>query len=127
VVGKRLNQAQQVWQYYVKSRKAEDYRQMMINSLYHPPKITVDPAKGLHGQLYLVHSFEGKQLVHEYIANTLMGIEQLWGCPVCLETSDAQIKKGSTGPRQERSEPGEISWQRVVYRMQDKILSKMNL
>ena len=90
VVDRRLDQQRMVWQYYVKSRRAGDYQEMMLNSLYHPPVISVDRTKGIQGSLYLVHSFEGKQLVREYIANTLMGIEYLWGGPVHLETSHAQ-------------------------------------
>src|SRR6185369_17135659 len=89
VAGKRLDRQRMVWQYYVKSRKAEDYRQMMLDSLYHPPSITVDMAQGIGGSLYLVHAFEGKQLIQEYIANTLMGVEFLWGGPVHLESSEA--------------------------------------
>ncbi len=91
VAGKRLDQQRMVWQYYVKSRKADDYQQMMLDSLYHPPVITVDQTKGIEGSLYLAHTFEGKQLVREYIANTLMGIEYLWGSPVYLETSEAEV------------------------------------
>jgi stage V sporulation protein R len=128
VAGKRLDQQRMVWQYYVKSRKARDYQQMVLNSLYHPPVITVDQTKGIEGALYLNHTFEGKQLVQEYIANTLMGIEYLWGSPVHLETSEAQVVASSPpatnkeGPREE-----ELTWQRVVYTMNGKALSKKKL
>ena len=37
VAGKRLNQKKMVWEYYVKSRSAEDYRKMLMDSLYPPP------------------------------------------------------------------------------------------
>jgi stage V sporulation protein R len=128
VAGKRLDQQRMVWQYYVKSRKAEDYRQMMMSSLYHPPSISVDMTRGIDGSLYLVHAFEGKQLVQEYIANTMMGIEYLWNNPVQLETSEAKVVAGQpVSGRQEEMEQGEISWQRVVYTMNQKVLSKKTL
>ena len=128
VVGKRLDQQRMVWQYYVKSRKAADYREMLISSLYHPPKITVDQSKQSDGSLYLVHSFEGKQLVQEYIANTMVGIEFLWGRPVYLETSEAHLRPSQTSPTKEEGlQEGEIQWQRVVYCMKEKVLSKQAL
>lgn len=122
VVGKRLDRKRMVWQYYVKSRKAEDYRTMLLETLYHPPIITVDPHKG-DGDLYLVHAFEGKQLVQEYIASTMIGIEYLWGRPVHLETSVAQV-----GPQPETGSGGApvgaVEWQRVVFTMEGKVLTK---
>jgi stage V sporulation protein R len=128
VAGKRLDQQRMVWQYYVKSRKAEDYKQMMLNTLYHPPVINVDQTKGIEGSLYLNHKFEGKQLVQEYIANTLLGIEYLWGSPVHLETSEAQmIAAPSSSVRQEEPREEEITWQRVQYSMNEKVLSKKKL
>jgi stage V sporulation protein R len=128
VAGKRLDQQRMVWQYYVKSRKASEYQQMMINSLYHPPVITVNQTKGLEGSLYLMHAFEGKQLVREYIANTLLGIEFLWGGPVHLETSDAQaVAASSSTGRQEETRAEEITWQRVLYSMNGKVLSRKTL
>ncbi|MBS3107522.1 SpoVR family protein [Candidatus Woesearchaeota archaeon] len=74
--------------FYVKSRKAKDYKQMLIDNLYHPPKITIDQQKSSSHNLYLVHSFEGRQLVQEYIPNTMMGIGFLWGGSVQLETHE---------------------------------------
>lgn len=127
VAGKRLDQQRMVWQYYVKSRKAQEYQQMMLDVLYHPPVITVDEAKGLQGSLYLVHAFEGKQLVREYIANTLVGIEFLWGGPVQLETSEAQVVPDPSAAGRDESRGGEVSWQRVVYSMNEKVLSKKQL
>jgi stage V sporulation protein R len=125
VAGKRLDQQRMVWQYYIKSRRADDYLTMMLDSLYHPPVITVDREKGVEGSLYLVHRFEGKQLVREYIANTLVGIEYLWGGPVHLETSEAKIASAPLIPGvMERTAEGEITWQRVVYSMNEKVLSK---
>ncbi|OGR29192.1 MAG: SpoVR family protein [Desulfuromonadaceae bacterium GWB2_53_15] len=128
VAGKRLDRQRMVWQYYVKSRKADDYRQMVLGSLYHPPTISVDMNKGINGSLYLVHRFEGKQLVQEYVANTLMGIEYLWGGPIYLETSEAQIVPGQAlSTKRDEPQQGEIRWQRVVYTMSEKILSKKTL
>jgi len=127
VAGKRLNEQRMVWEYYVKSRKAGDYLQMMLDSLYHPPVITVDQAKGVQGALYLVHVFEGKQLVKEYIANTLMGIEFLWGGPVQLETTEAQVTAKAPSGWGEVTQDGEVTWQRVLYSMNEKKLSKKQL
>ncbi|WP_224984306.1 SpoVR family protein [Geomonas agri] len=127
VTGKRLDPQRMVWQYYVKSRDANDYRDMVLASLYHPPHIEIAPERGEEGMLYLVHHFEGKQLVSEYIANTLVGIEYLWGAPVQLETSEAVIEqqRGSSG--REGVEEPEITWQRVVYTMKEKVLSRQIL
>lgn len=134
VAGKRLNQARMVWEYYVKSRKADDYREMLIDSLYHPPYIEVDEAKTAEGGLYLVHHFEGKPLVTEFIQNTLMGIEYLWGKPVFLETSEVISVSPPQAPQppagtlpQEQQPPPKIEWQRVLYTMKDRKLIKRNL
>jgi stage V sporulation protein R len=133
VTGKRLNKDRMVWEYYVKSRKAVDYRQMLLDTLYHPPHIEMDPEKSENNHLYLVHHFEGKPLVKEYIANTMMGIEYLWGGPVKFETSEivkAAPKQGGvfTGKIptavKEESVKTEIKWERVVYTMKDRKLSR---
>ncbi|QTA88288.1 SpoVR family protein [Desulfonema magnum] len=137
VAGQRLNQARMVWEYYVKSRKAEDYRQMLLDSLYHPPHIEVDSQKSAGGTLYLVHHFEEKPLVSEFIANTMMGIEYLWGAPVKLETSEvvsvSQPSVRGAGfiaspiSAQEGQGQPEIKWQRVLYTMEKRKLSKRNI
>ncbi|MFH1029035.1 MAG: SpoVR family protein [Pseudomonadota bacterium] len=128
VAGKRLDQQRMVWQYYVKSRKAKDYKQMVQDTLYHPPVISVDQTKGIEGSLYLTHKFEGKQLVQEYIANTMVGIEYLWGGPVHLETSEAQIiPTPATAAKTDQPPEGEIAWQRVVYSMNGRVLTKKEL
>ncbi len=121
VAGRRLNKQRMVWEYYVKSRKVTDYRQMLFGSLYHPPKIEIAPEKSTDGCLYLSHFVEGKPLVNEYIENTMMGIEYLWGKPVKLETSEAEVKAGGEG---EEDEPPQVSWNRVLYTMQDRKLSR---
>ena len=52
---------------------------MLVNSLYHPPRIHVVPEKSTEELLYLSHEFEGKQLVRDFIPETLMGVGYLWG------------------------------------------------
>jgi len=122
VAGRRLNKQRMVWEYYVRSRKAEDYRQMLFASLYHPPQIEIIPEKATNGELYLSHRIEGKPLVSEYIANTMLGIEYLWGSPVKLETSDAEVRGG--GEAEDEEPPPQVSWTRVLYTMQDRQLSR---
>jgi len=89
VVGKRINPQRNVWEYYIKSRRAADYKQELTDSLYHPPHIVVDRNETEKDEvLHLIHSFEGKELVREYIQNTMLGIEYLWGSKVVLETHE---------------------------------------
>jgi stage V sporulation protein R len=136
VAGRRLNQTRGVWEYYVKSRSAESYRQMLLDTLYHPPFMQVDPEKTHNGNIYLVHVFEGKPLVKEFIANTMLGIEYLWGAPVQLETNEVvptestQVRlpiPGITMPLEEEPQTKEIKWQKVRYTMKDRKLSKENI
>jgi stage V sporulation protein R len=124
VVGKRLNQERMTWEFFVKSRKAADYREMLFDLLYHPPHISVDREKSDNHTLYLVHRFEGKPLVQEFIANTMMGIEFLWGGKVCLETSELAPPQSS---ERERGKMEEVSWKRVLYTMEDRKLEKGDL
>ncbi len=120
VAGKRLNAQRMVWEYFVKSRKAEDYRRMIINSLYHPPFIEVDEEKTeKNGSLYLYHHFEGKPLYKDYIPNTMLGIEYLWGGAVKLETTELFKKKGK--------EKEEWQQRRVLYTMKDRKISKSDV
>ena len=51
VADKVLDEQRMVWQWYVKSRNADQYKQMVKDSLYHPPHITVDPARTKNGKL----------------------------------------------------------------------------
>ncbi|UCD77167.1 MAG: SpoVR family protein [Desulfobacterales bacterium] len=136
VAGRRLNQNRGVWEYFVKSRSAGKYRQMLLDTLYHPPHIQINPEKTNNGNLYLVHVFEGKPLVKEFIANTMLGIEYLWGSPVQLETSEvvqaepSQVRlpiPGLTTPVEEDPQAKEIKWQRMLYTMKDRKLSKQNI
>ncbi|HWI40070.1 MAG TPA: SpoVR family protein, partial [Verrucomicrobiae bacterium] len=123
VAGKRLNQQRMTWEYYVKSRKAEDYRQMVLDTLYHPPSISVDTEESREGILYLVHDFEGKPLVKDYIGGALMGIEFLWGGEVKLETSVVVPPKKKEGEPM----PAETAWKRAVYGMKGRKLSMKEL
>ena len=136
VVGKRLNRERMVWEYYVKSRKAEDYRQMLLDSLYHPPHIEVRPEKGSGGSLYLDHRFEGKSLYKDYIPNTMMGIEYLWGKPVKLETSELVESEKAQSPmfgqvyapsKEEAETKKELQFRRVLYTMENRKIYKKNL
>jgi len=136
VAGRRLNQTKGVWEYYVQSRSAESYRRMLFKTLYHPPCIEIDHDKSKNSDLYMVHRFEGKPLVKEFIANTMLGIEYLWGAPVQLETSEvvqaAPVQTripipGVTMPLEEGPKAEEIKWQRVLYTMKDRKLSKENI
>ncbi len=136
VAGKRLNEAKMVWEYYVKSRKAEDYRQMLLEGLYHPPYIEVDRQRSSDGSLYLVHHFEEKPLVKEFIANTMIGIEYLWGGTVQLETNEIVTTKGPQGHpfargggpavKKETEEPA-IQWRRVVYTCEKRKVTKREI
>jgi len=136
VAGRRLNQNRGVWEYYVKSRSAESYRQMLLDTLYHPPHLQIDPEKTNNGNLYMVHVFEGKPLVKEFIANTMLGIEYLWGAPVQLETNEVVAAEptqarlpipGITMPLEEEPGTREIKWQKVRYTMKDRKLTKENI
>jgi stage V sporulation protein R len=127
VAGRRLNKTKMVWEFYVKSRKAEDYRKMLLDTLYHPPHLEVEPEKGKNNTLYLLHRFEEKPLVKEFITNTMMGIEYLWGGPVQLETSEVISTSGSSTPTKKETKEPEIKWQRVLYTMENRKISKKNI
>ena len=125
VTGRRLNSSGRTWEYYVRSRDAGQYMQMLLDQLYHPPYIEIDESAIEDNCLYLNHHFESKPLIKEFIPNTMIGIEYLWGGPVKLETSEI-VKK----PQEYR--PGEADnqhdqgppHQRVLYTMKDRQLSR---
>lgn len=136
VSGKRLNRAKGVWEFYVKSRRPADYRQMLLDSLYHPPYIEIDAEKSTNNTLYLVHHFEEKPLVKDFIANTMVGIEYLWNGPVQLETSEVVATPATEGrslvpywsiPLKEKPKEQEIKWERVLYTMKDRKISKKTI
>lgn len=122
VVGQRFNPKTQRVEYFVKSRKAEDYKQMLHESLIHPPMIEVDLKKTNDDRLYLVHKFEGKQLYKDYIPDTMLGIEYLWGDKVELETTEILIKR----PQNENEKPHR-ELRKVLYTMKNRKISKRNL
>lgn len=126
--GKRLNRERMSWEYYVKSRNAGEYRQMLLDLLYHPPCIIIDREKSAEGTIYLVHRFEEKPLVQDYIANTMLGIEFLWGGKVRLETSEVVAPPPQEGyGAAEEAMAEEVTWQRVLYTMENRKLMKENI
>jgi stage V sporulation protein R len=133
VTEKRLNREKMVWEYVVKSRDAGEYKKMLMDTLYHPPHIEVDPEKSSENNLYLIHHFEGRQLVQEFINNTMMGIEYLWGGPVQMETSEVAAQPGTgdakpvTAAHRGKEEKKELKWKRVRYTMKEKKLSKATI
>lgn len=133
VAGKRLNKEKMVYEYFVKSRKLKDYRDMVFSSLYHPPRIIVEREYTTEKKLYLKHVFEGKPLVRDFIANTMIGIEYLWGGTVMLETNEAVAAPkvearvfvvGPTGQSKEETQKPAIKWQRVLYTMEKRKLTR---
>jgi stage V sporulation protein R len=125
VVGQRLNQQRGTVEYYVKSRKAEDYKQMLIDNMYNPPFISVDLKKSDEKTLYLKHSFEGRQIYKPYIQDTLLGIEYLWFGnnavgQVILETTDIVKRKANDDSVSYEYKP-------ILYIMSNKKMSKRYL
>ena len=120
VVGQRFNEERQTVEYYIKSRKAEDYKEMLLKSLYHPPLVEFVPEKTNEKNLYLNHKFEAKQLIKEFIPDVLLGIEYLWGNQVQLETTEIIPKKSS-----DEDSKVEFDYRRVIYTMKDKRISKV--
>ncbi|SMC69056.1 stage V sporulation protein R [Desulfocicer vacuolatum DSM 3385] len=136
VTGKRLNPQRKSWEYYVKSRSADAYREMVADTLYHPPVIKINKEKTDQGPLYLEHVFEGKPLKTDFIENTLVGIEYLWGRSVRLETSEP-VKASSPqqryidfwsppspAPLDQEKKTDNLEWKRVLYVMEDRKLLK---
>ena len=126
VVDKRLNKERMTWEYYVKSKKAKHYKQMIADSLYHPPAIKINADED--NTLILNHLFEGKPLYRDYIEGTLLGLEFLWGAKVCLYTHDAELKKKEPGQSQPMSQAGiddRIIWKRFRYTMKDRKMTRV--
>ena len=118
-VEKRLNSPRQTWEYVVKSRRAKDYRQMLLDSLWHPPAVSVNHEKTADDTLYLVHRDEGKPLVKEYLPNTMLGLEYLWGNQVKLETTEMYYEK--------KGEETILVKERVCYTMKDRKISRRQI
>jgi len=77
--------------------------------------------------------FEDKPLVRDYIANTMLGIEFLWGGQVMLETNEpiATPKTdtkvfvvGPSGQPKEETQRPPFKWQRVLYTMENRRLTR---
>jgi len=125
VAGRRLNNSGRTFEYYVRSRDAGKYKQMLLDQLYHPPYIEIDKSRMEDDCLYLNHHFEGKPLIKEFIPNTMLGIEYLWGGPVKLETSEPVEKAREFQPGQANPPPDvEPPHQRVLYTMKNRQLSR---
>jgi len=120
VAGRRVNPQTQRMEVYIKSKAAEDYKKMAIDSLYHPPYITLDESKGKKGWLYLDHHFEGKEIMKDYIQMVMIGLESLWGRPVQFETSEltqasiALLQQKVMG-MSESENPVDLQYDRVLY------------
>ena len=104
IIGEKIDIQRMVRQWYIKSKKANDYKQMIIDEMIHPPHITVDPPDDdnddffdYDGSLVLRHHHEGKRLVPEFIDNVLIGLQYLWGDSIELHTSLVK-KDGTTKP-----------------------------
>ena len=67
----------------------------MLDSLYHPPALTINVDDD--NTLVLNHVFEGKPLYRDYIEGTLLGLEFLWGTKVSLYTHEAELMKKESG------------------------------
>ena len=126
VVDKRLNKERMTWEYYVKSKKAKHYKQMIADSLYHPPALTINVDDD--NTLVLNHVFEGKPLYRDYIEGTLLGLEFLWGAKVSLYTHEAERIKERGEQVQARQGEGterQIAWKRYRYTMKDKKMTRV--
>jgi stage V sporulation protein R len=125
VADRRLNKQRMTWEYFVKSRKAEHFRKMIADSLYHPPSVKIDVDE--NNTLALNHIFEEKPLYRDYIANTLMGMEFLWGDRVTLFTHEPEVEK-KTATASDNASPekrSEIKWQRIKYTMKDRKITRI--
>ncbi|MCD4719383.1 MAG: SpoVR family protein [Desulfobacula sp.] len=137
VAGKRFNNTRMTWEFFIKSKKAQDYKKMVIDTLYHPPEIFVDKAGTKKGILYLNHKFENKPLKMDFIENTMVGIHYLWGGPVHLETSVPMVSGKTVTSYGNFWDPASykagdkssenIKWKRMLYVMENRKLHKKEL
>lgn len=93
VAGSFIDPIERKKHFYVKSRNGQDYRKMVLDSLYHPPHITIDESSSKNGELYLKHQFEGRMLIAKYIPAVLIGLQFLWGNKVKLETTELEYEE----------------------------------
>lgn len=78
---------QETW--VVKSTNWEEVRDEMVDGMtnFGVPVITVEDGDyQRHGELYLKHAHDGKDIDTEYAERVLRAIHRLWGQPVHLET-----------------------------------------
>jgi stage V sporulation protein R len=137
VSGQRINKAKMTKEYYIKSRCSEAYKQMIIDTLYHPPIISVDKEKSKQGVLYLVHKFEEKPLKIDFIENTMIGIEFLWSGTVKLETHEVVKKTTPQGnyvnfwdPNYQKTafpEKEKLKWKKILYVIEKKKFHKREI
>ncbi len=125
VVDRRLNKERMTWEYYVRSRKAEQYKAMIADSLYHPPAITINVDDD--NALVMSHLFEGKPLYRDYIEGAMLGIEFLWGGKTSLYTHEPEPVKKDQGPSGGEEPPREIKWRRIRYTMKDKKMTRVQV
>ncbi|MBU2633298.1 SpoVR family protein, partial [Patescibacteria group bacterium] len=88
VAGQKLNMREGVVDVFIKSRSGRDYREMLNNSLYHPPYIVINDEKAKEGEFYIDHIYEGRTLITRYIPAVLRGLAYMWGNTVKLETTE---------------------------------------
>ena len=125
VVDKRMNKERMTWEYYIKSKKAVHYKEMIVDSLYHPPSILINVDES--NSLIINHIFEKKPLVRDYIEATLMGVEFLWGGPVCLNTAEPEpVKKRAEQAQTAKKETvsREIKWKKIKYTMKNRKMTR---
>jgi stage V sporulation protein R len=137
VSGQRINMERKTKEYYIQSRSAADYKQMVIDTLYHPPMIFVDKEKSKQGVLHLVHKFEEKPLKNDFIENTMIGIEFLWGGPVKLETHEVLKKITSKENSVNFWDPNyqtpvsiekeNFTWKKILYVMENRKFFKQEI
>ena len=137
-VGRRLNFSTNKIQFYIKSRDALEYKQMIIDQLYHPPEVKIDFPKTSENTLYIAHKFEGKPLLRKFINMTMIGTEYLWGGNVKLETSEVDMDNFKDLIKKKKDEAlaktkqtidleevlSELKFNRVLYTMENKKLSR---
>ncbi len=126
VVGSKIDPDRGTMVSYIKSRNGRDYRNMVLNSLYHPPYILIEENIAKGGELYLNHQFEGRSLFTRYIPVVLTGLQFLWGNRVKLETTEFEYEEpglfdGLT------DEPIKYKKLRVVYTLEGDEITKETL
>ncbi|HPB02900.1 MAG TPA: hypothetical protein PLZ67_08095, partial [Bacteroidales bacterium] len=85
------------------------------------PVVMADENKTTSESLYLVHTFEGKQLVQDFIPEVLNGLCFLWGGEVKLETTDIVVN------REAETEDEMYELRRVLYTCSERKINKTNL